>query len=279
MKKIFIVGCPRSGTTLTQAILQQHPDVYTLPETHFMEDLRIIRKRFRFLRVLDYYKLRKSKVVNVYHHLLELGNSNSFIDKSDIHKANTFNKAIQMVDKVLTHLAKQDQKAIWIEKSPEHIFYLHMLEKSIKDAKFIHVIRDGRDVMASIYDASSKYQTTWDGYAQIDDCIRLYNQSIKISKQYINSDNHYLLFYDKMVLNTEEEIEKLYQFLGIKHYTHDFSNFNSANTSIVQPMEHWKMEVTSGIQNRQLIKFKKLFNKIQQQYIEQRLIPLENFYS
>src|SRR6185437_8839646 len=39
MQRIFIVGCPRSGTTLVQAMLARHPAVLTLPETAFFEQL------------------------------------------------------------------------------------------------------------------------------------------------------------------------------------------------------------------------------------------------
>jgi hypothetical protein len=78
------------------------------------------------------------------------------------------------------------------------------------------------------------------------------------------------------VLHPEEEIDKLYHFLGIHNNMVDFSNFNSGNTDIVQPREQWKMEVSAGIQNRNLIKFKKLFNKTQQEYIEKHVISLES---
>ena len=31
----FLVGCPRSGTTLLQSLIASHPQVYSLPETNF----------------------------------------------------------------------------------------------------------------------------------------------------------------------------------------------------------------------------------------------------
>lgn len=33
----FLVGCPRSGTTLLQRLLDAHPDVAVAPETFFVE--------------------------------------------------------------------------------------------------------------------------------------------------------------------------------------------------------------------------------------------------
>ena len=37
MARVFIVGCPRSGTTLLQAMLASHETVYSFPETHFFK--------------------------------------------------------------------------------------------------------------------------------------------------------------------------------------------------------------------------------------------------
>ena len=39
IKRLMIVGCPRSGTTLLQSILSAHNDVFSLPETHFYPQL------------------------------------------------------------------------------------------------------------------------------------------------------------------------------------------------------------------------------------------------
>ena len=39
MKKLFLVGCPRSGTTLLQQALDRHGDIAIPPETRFFVDL------------------------------------------------------------------------------------------------------------------------------------------------------------------------------------------------------------------------------------------------
>ena len=38
-KRVFLVGCPRSGTTLLQSMLHAHPSIYSLPETKFFHVL------------------------------------------------------------------------------------------------------------------------------------------------------------------------------------------------------------------------------------------------
>ena len=35
-KRVFVVGCPRSGTTLLQSILLTNPSIISFPESHFL---------------------------------------------------------------------------------------------------------------------------------------------------------------------------------------------------------------------------------------------------
>ncbi|MGL4503377.1 MAG: sulfotransferase family protein, partial [Planktothrix sp.] len=37
--RIFLVGCPRSGTTLLQSLLAAHPQIASFPESHFFQSL------------------------------------------------------------------------------------------------------------------------------------------------------------------------------------------------------------------------------------------------
>ena len=50
MQPVFIVGCPRPGTTLLQALLASHPDVHSLPETHFLQSLLRCEDQRRYAR-------------------------------------------------------------------------------------------------------------------------------------------------------------------------------------------------------------------------------------
>ena len=49
MKRIFIVGIARSGTTLLQSFVGNHPDISTFPETHFFSVTLHKKKLFRAL--------------------------------------------------------------------------------------------------------------------------------------------------------------------------------------------------------------------------------------
>ncbi len=53
-----------------------------------------------------------------------------------------------------TRIATWPGRDLWIEKTPNHLLYLPEIAHHIPDACFVHVIRCGVDVLASIADAN-----------------------------------------------------------------------------------------------------------------------------
>ena len=46
-KRLFLVGCPRSGTTLLQSLLAAHSEILSFPESHFCRAILGYRKPWR----------------------------------------------------------------------------------------------------------------------------------------------------------------------------------------------------------------------------------------
>lgn len=59
--------------------------------------------------------------------------------------------AAEIFDFIMTARAAKDGKRIWCEKTPMYVHHLEMLATEFPTAKFIHVIRDGRDCAASFH--------------------------------------------------------------------------------------------------------------------------------
>ena len=52
---------------------------------------------------------------------------------------------------VLDLLTQKQAKTCWIEKTPSHVQRINCIEKLVSAAKFVHIVRDGEDVVASLY--------------------------------------------------------------------------------------------------------------------------------
>ena len=113
---VFIVGSPRSGTTILGEILGRHPDVVQWYEPYF---------------IWDYYIGNLETDVRSQKHLSE--KHSRFIKKE-------FGR----------YLAKSGSKLL-VEKTPENSFKIPFIHTVFPKAKWIHLIRDGRAVTASIH--------------------------------------------------------------------------------------------------------------------------------
>ena len=143
LSRVFVVGCPRSGTTLAQAMLGAHPDVFTFPESHF------------FLKVWGrLWPSRRFGVVvpRAARHALRntMGLIGARID--DPPTSIRFRPYARRFAVEVDHAAHVRSKRCWVEKSPVHLHCMREITSVIPDAHFVHVVRNGVDVVNSFYD-------------------------------------------------------------------------------------------------------------------------------
>ena len=203
MKRIFLVGASRSGTTILQSLLAAHPSIISFPETKFFQYLLSPSKNSLSLEdglkkfFIDYIKEPR---------FLSYFNPN----QSELEKSNA-------LITVLDTLACEKNKDIWLEKTPQHIYYIDYLEKLLPDALFIHILRNGIDVIASTYEATRQNSgpDAWSGEWSIDFCIQRWREAISISYQYAEKNNHILVKYEEFVENPRLTLLNICEFAKI----------------------------------------------------------------
>jgi hypothetical protein len=142
---VFIVGCPRSGTTLLQRMLDAHPAVAVAPETFFI-------RRFWTHRA-TYGDLQHDAA---FERLLRDITATPAFDEMGL-DADAFRTAAQNGERsyaalfrlLLRRFADQRGAAVVGEKTPNHVLYLPTLHDFFPDARFIHLVRDPRAVVNS----------------------------------------------------------------------------------------------------------------------------------
>ena len=136
----FVVGLTRSGTTLLRMMLDAHPELTIPPETHFVPELikaaragadaeamLAVIKSNRTWRDfgLDAAELRKR---------LDLAGPG---DGAGAGRA------------FFTAYAERQGKPRWGDKTPAYMLSVQRIGRTLPEARFIHLIRDGRDVALS----------------------------------------------------------------------------------------------------------------------------------
>jgi len=179
-RRIFIVGCQRSGTTMLRLMLDSHPRISCGPETRFLEDLERI--------VGDDWK-----------RLQQFG----FTQEEWLARLRTFFGGIQ------ADYARSRGKARWADKSPRYALHIPFLHQLFPDAQFVHVIRDGRDVAVSHrkrfgYWSSVKSSVKWPRYIK----------AARGAGASLSPDTYHELRYDQLVADPEATLRSLLAFLG-----------------------------------------------------------------
>lgn len=216
----FIVGSGRSGNTLLRAMLTAHKQVSIPPESYVFP---IMLDRFIKQNGMDWNSL----VCNV---LKPLEDSPDFytwgIDltllKNELYNLNEKNKTFsRIIDKLYSYYAKEKfpGSTMWGDKTPLNTFHLEEINLALPNSKYIHVIRDGRDVVSSylkagIYDSVEKASSRW--WQSIEQA-RLFGKNSESSK-YIE------VRYENLVSNPLEELQRVSSFLNI-HFEKEMLDF------------------------------------------------------
>lgn len=152
---VFIVGAPRSGTTMLQFILDDLPNL-SMPtgESHFFIPLYRNQQRFPDLGTR----------VGMHHLLQTINDFNPTFLYSDLHgvKFDVDRLTDAFLDEgrtsirdviagIFEHNARGMGKSRWGDKTPYYALHLDKLIEWWPNARVIHLVRDGRDVALSLF--------------------------------------------------------------------------------------------------------------------------------
>ena len=262
--RVFIIGCPRSGTTLLQSLLTAHPEVASFPESHFFGSLKGSWPWGSWLGIASpKAKIRFNDL------LREIGREmGSYLPKMPILQSQYSSAFIEVLDTI----TRQQGKSIWLEKTPQHMLHVDLIEQQVENAQFIHIHRQGEDVVASLYDWALKYpDRCWSHLREIDLAIDLWTKYAQVSQSHLHKPNHLSVSYEKLVANPRLPLIEICEFLSIDFDEAMLQQRSSASKQIITKNEPWKTAVSQPIANANGTKFSQLFSEAQRQYIRDRL--------
>jgi hypothetical protein len=135
MKNFFIIGCPRSGTTMLQQALNRHSQIVIPPETKFF---------FSFLGHSRSCQLSHLRRINA-DLAIDLAAPSRPIRST--HDARRF---FDGMANLYVRRLKRHGVILFGEKTPEHSGQIHRIRHVFPDAKILFLYRDGRDVALSL---------------------------------------------------------------------------------------------------------------------------------
>lgn len=142
-RPVFFVGMNGSGTTMLVDSIGRHPGLYGYPgETKIIPGLVASIEKFGDLQI-------DKNFLNLWNHISQrLTRTGKAPVPSNWRE---FPRDLATVlDAVFRYFAAKEGKIRWCEKTPQHVQHIAALHGLFPKAKFVHIIRDGRDCVASI---------------------------------------------------------------------------------------------------------------------------------
>jgi hypothetical protein len=148
-RPVFVVGMNGSGTTMLVDSLGRHPELYGFPrETRVIPHLISTVGQLGDLNDDDNFLRVWKRVHGIPAFRLLNGGQ---IPPLPANWAAFPRDLASVLDAVFRHFAIRHGKIRWVEKTPQHVQHLECLHRVFPGAKFIHIIRDGRDCAASLH--------------------------------------------------------------------------------------------------------------------------------
>jgi len=241
-KPIFIIGVPRSGTTLLYQLLAQHPSLgwfsnhtwTKLLNADYLHHVNLRRRIFDMRNLsypLDgfvdsYFSSVESPIEGGYLWDLLFGmNWNCSITKN----------MIPFLKNTILETLKHQRKSRFLSKVPRNAIRIHAITKIFPDAKFIHLLRDGRAVVNSMLvrakenpsgyfgiplrntpkstlNAIEKHALQW---------IQVIEEIKKVSKQ-LKKNQYFELKYEELVRFPEKNLKSITSFCELHPFIYEY---------------------------------------------------------
>lgn len=243
---VFIIGYPRSGTTLVQSLLATQSGLAALHETHFFNFLaREIGTSQGKIDpdCLDHVILNireRIKVsVNAEKHIRKI------VSKKGISSKMLFE--IIIIDNLLAQVNFDKIKQLrWIEKTPDHALFIDDIYAFYPDAKFIFVLRNPEKAIIS-----RKRHFKWSKEEEwpIEKHIDRWLDSICAIETFNEKHPESVLFVrlEDVVRDYSKEIKQICTFLGAPFEKEKLNNYKNISKLTTYPWETWKKDAALDI--------------------------------
>ena len=208
MNPVFVIGYPRSGTTLLLHLLMSSGEfpTYQFSESHFYShcyrrygSLSRLRNRERLLDELENREWFSGSAI-----------SRAELEHAVAGDATNYSAYLATF---MNLIARLQSKTRWIEKTPWHMLYVPEIRAAFPSAKFLILVRDPRDVVLSI----ANYGWTGKSVANLVRTAIAWQWHMRLlARLFDESDDGLFVRYEDIVTGPSDVLDRIDEFLGLK---------------------------------------------------------------
>ena len=237
---VFVVGLPRSGTTLLTAMLGAHSRMDSGPETHFFTWI----KRADVKRILNPRHWPAAGVAFL---------TSIVVDGNPVHES--FGISVADMDAFLRQRAPSAQallesltvvrasrsgKVRWLEKTPNHLLNVDRIRDLYPTAHIVRIIRDPRDVALSLR------RVPWASKSALANLYSWVDRDERSWRFFESDSGSISVRYEDLVTEAPAQLLRLCEFLGERFEDRMLKPQSSAE-SVISSGEWWKENVRRPI--------------------------------
>jgi hypothetical protein len=190
---IFVGGMFKSGTSLLRAMLGQHSAIASGLETYWFDWNWSAREsasmKVMYGRLAHFFDMSVAEVTG-----MAMGSET----------------AEDFLETLMAEVARRQGKPRWAEKTPGNIAHADRIWAAWPDAKIVHIIRDPRDVFASLVEARK-----WDSPEEFADrWVSTIGRGLRLKGEINPSDKSYLAIrYEDLIAASEQTMRRVIDFI------------------------------------------------------------------
>jgi len=191
---ILVGGCGRSGTTLLQVMLDAHPELCCVRESSILQPGKLDTAKLAARIGLPIDQLR------------------ALADSSGRHG--------EFVERVFAAYCASIGKPRWADKSPRNVRRLAAIFRHFPKARFVHLLRDGRDAACSLrthprFRRIEGHLVELDTWKPMEDCARRWLEDVSAGLAWRGHPGYFEVRYEDLVSEPEPVLRRMFDFLGL----------------------------------------------------------------
>ncbi len=196
----FIVGASRSGSTMLRLMLDRHPLLGIPPETHFLTSLPAV------------WRGAADPPAAAFEAIVNHERWPDFELDADAFRARLIESSACTLTEVLRVFymlyASRHGKSRWGEKTPQYVLRMPQIAQLLPEARFVHIVRDGRDVALSVL-------SLWFGPTSIEEAASWWVERVRAGQRDGPTVDYLEVRYERLVEQPVEELRRVCAFVEI----------------------------------------------------------------
>ena len=187
---IFLIGFPRSGTTLLDTILRSHPLIEVVEEQFMVEQLINSLNQLPNGGLEDLKEIENEQIIKI---------------------RKTYFESLE------SQIQNKNNTKLYIDKLPLNIIHVGEIVRIFPNAKFIVSLRHPCDCVLSCFMQDFELNDAMANFLNLDDAAHLYDAVMNLWTQYtsIFSINYHEVKYENLIENFEPTVRSILNFLEL----------------------------------------------------------------